>query len=85
MHTAIEEKRVAAPPADMAAATRVDLYATILKALRATMCNTMLALGRLDPHDVRDVVRSHVDDTGWAKLARALGIAAQPGLVSDMA
>ena len=35
--------------------------------------------------EVLDAVRPHVDDTGWAKLARALGIAAQPGLVSDMA
>ena len=30
---------------------------------------------------VLDVVRPHLDDTAWDKLARALGVAQQPGLV----
>ncbi len=36
---------------------RVDLYGSIHKALRMMMCDTLVALGRVDTNDDRDVVR----------------------------
>jgi hypothetical protein len=38
--------------------TRVDLYATIHKALRALMADTLLAVGRMDPTDGLDVAQA---------------------------
>jgi len=45
----------AARPAAAAAAARVDLYATIHKALRSFMMDTLFRVGRIDVHDDDDV------------------------------
>jgi hypothetical protein len=35
---------------------RMDMYTAIHKALRAMMCDTLVAVGRMDPHDEAEVV-----------------------------
>jgi len=40
---------------DLAAGARANLYTGIHKALRMFMCDTLLAVGRADPFDTRDV------------------------------
>lgn len=44
--------------ADMQAQPRLDLYVTIHKALRALMADTLLAVGRMDTEDDREIVQT---------------------------
>ena len=54
---------------ELDSAQRADLYTTIHKALRAQLCDTLIAAGRLDPHD-----QAAVDEVlARVRLAAELG------------
>jgi hypothetical protein len=60
MDFGIDERRQLAQVqggAEVEVQARVDLYASIHKALRAMLCDSLLGLGRMDPDDDYDVVR----------------------------
>lgn len=79
---AIEQRLVASiEPAEMAVVLRWMVPA-MTPAERAAMLGAMQQ--QVPPEAMRgvlEIVRPHLDDTAWGKLARALGVPAVPGLV----
>lgn len=70
------------PPLEMASVLRWMVPA-LSPAERAEMLGAMMAGMPPDAFaGVLDIVRPHLDDTAWAKLARALGLPPVPGLVT---
>ncbi|HET9977601.1 MAG TPA: hypothetical protein VFQ20_09210 [Burkholderiaceae bacterium] len=79
---AIHQRLVASIPADEMALVLRWMVPALNPAERAALLGTMQQ--QLPPEAMRgvlDIVRPHLDDTAWGKLARALRIPIAPGLV----